>query len=1470
MNEIIVNGVAVDVDDIGKEQFENHTLEKVINISQSRGDSPQSIEYAENDVVEIIFEDGLSWVTPANKIQEAFEKSNRNIQVGQYVIPHAVDVETQDRGLFKIAVKTIKFFKSKLIGAGTSKLKKEFGKSIDKKLMKDDGLFLIDDEWNTKPESGNLKKDHYLLFIHGFISSFEGAFGDIFRMCDAQKKKIEEEFDGEDLDSTDTMLGTFIKSKYGSNILAFNHKTISESPILNTIDLINALPKDCSLDIIAHSRGGLIADLLSICDKDNPNNFTEEDISKLNKEEASQLRKLKQLAKVKNIKVNKVVRAGSPMNGTYLLSKNLDQFLSAVFALIELGSKGAVKASLFYNTVKSFVVSVVGSKSDAAIFPGIAAMVPGSSLLKILNDSSRNIGTPLLAIEGNAEIGKNLIHSLSVILGNILHRRANDFIVNTSSMRFGTIRKGGAYVCRTEDNNTTHFNYFCHPKSRNAVYEALKWDALGSGSIPEFEHFHRDELILQYEEQISQSRGGVELMTEEPLILEASKPADLLDLIYGSENENDRASFSNTISIKLVHGNLEFAESPVMAGHFKDQAIVSAEKTIDKCLDFSLSDHYSLGKYPNDPEDSIIIYNKDNDFKGCILMGLGEAVDFNDFKLRKAVENSVVSFALKMRDSHKGVDKKKKSSISSLCIASGFGGLNMDASLTAILFGINNANKRIYNFNKQQIEKSRDEFVEDDQFLVPITELEIVELFEHKVRDAFYGLKRIKELNYNLNIEIPDQITSYHGGLKELNTNKTQSYWYDLITKKEEDIDNVNGKMSFLASQGAARVEETVDFYSLELVTKLLESYSQKSNFDKQLSNSLFQLLLPKSLRPMLRGQHNIVWKMDKEIAHIPWEMIHDQDSDIDPTFVNSGLVRQLVTSRALPSEKITREQQVLIIGDPIYTKYSQLPGAKEEADLLAEKFGKLSSWQVTPKIRKGYVENSLALLNSKYKVLHVCGHGIYDPITKRTGLVMEDSLLDTVFFNNLENIPEMAFINCCYSGTTDKEYEKLYENRYNISASIGTQLIEMGVQAVIVTGWAVNDQAALAFADKFYEQMLNGDRFGIATKNARRHIYDQYKNKTWAAYQCYGNPWYQLVDRKTRKKGKLDFNAIEEVNVKLYNLRKRVFLKEEVEGIFEKTNKILEFVNKKWPNETKLLEKIARIYFEMDYNDEGISLTEKVFSMPSANYKVKTIEHYVYAKLKGINKYKPNKTYSPERQREERKKNKEKNSNTIEEVNKKIEILFSISDSSLRYCHRGLFHMRVAMVSKGSKIDKSLDAMKQDFEKAFYKLQYVSAKRTVFPLMMFSFANYIEGRNRQKTLNYLDESYEIKALYDKLREEVLARPSRKNNFWNDIALNNIDTSKMILANNTETDNIPKLRDRILKSYKKEFTKSGTFRNLRAEIDQYEFLSFLLEYTLKKRESVKKQSAATKKSFKLKLAAVNQIHGELLKLKNLN
>jgi pimeloyl-ACP methyl ester carboxylesterase len=83
-----------------------------------------------------------------------------------------------------------------------------------------------------------------LVFIHGVGSSTLGSFGDL------------------QLDQRD--LWSALERHFTGGIYAFEHRTLSEGPIENALQLLAALPDGIRVSFVAHSRGGLVADLLCL------------------------------------------------------------------------------------------------------------------------------------------------------------------------------------------------------------------------------------------------------------------------------------------------------------------------------------------------------------------------------------------------------------------------------------------------------------------------------------------------------------------------------------------------------------------------------------------------------------------------------------------------------------------------------------------------------------------------------------------------------------------------------------------------------------------------------------------------------------------------------------------------------------------------------------------------------------------------------------------------------------------------------------------------------------------------------------------------------------------------------------------------------------------------------------------------------------------------------------------------------
>ena len=111
------------------------------------------------------------------------------------------------------------------------------------------------------------------------------------------------------------------------------------------------------------------------------------------------------------------------------------------------------------------------------------------------------------------------------------------------------------------------------------------------------------------------------------------------------------------------------------------------------------------------------------------------------------------------------------------------------------------------------------------------------------------------------------------------------------------------------------------------------------SNWDRRLSKTLFEMLIPNGFKNVFRNQGNLIIKVDKKSAEIPWELIHHSKEDDTPIAVGSTFIRQLVTADIERFDQVTHNNKnVLIIGDPKYNEDTlpQLPAAKKEAEWVS------------------------------------------------------------------------------------------------------------------------------------------------------------------------------------------------------------------------------------------------------------------------------------------------------------------------------------------------------------------------------------------------------------------------------------------------------------------------------------------------------------------------------------------------------
>jgi CHAT domain-containing protein/tetratricopeptide repeat protein/lecithin:cholesterol acyltransferase len=530
----------------------------------------------ENNVVEFIFEDGTSWLSGQDTITDLFPESTVSTRSPDdaFELPPAIrNTGGTERGLLTdIAIKVVNFFVKKDIGISVKDAAEKFEL---KRLENRTGLYLIDRDFELMPLN-NLESDKtYLLFLHGTCSSTKGSFEGL----------------------KPSALWDYIQQTYEGNVIGFEHKSLTQSPLDNVLDLAQKFPDNISFDIISHSRGGLLGDIICrFCNTDkNKRGFTADETDYLNKHErtqdAAQIEALKNLLANKNVFVKKFIRVACPAAGTVLASKRMDIYFNVVanVAGILTGTGG----NPFYIAFKEFISTVIGTKNDPSVLPGLEAMNPESPFIKVLNDPSPDayIDNLLAVISGNSTVHLNGM-AVKVIAGKLFFLEKNDLVVNTGSMYMGTRRNGNIQYFFDDDSDVNHFNYFSNKKTSDAILQAFK--AENSAAIPGFISIAQSSASqtlrgLEYGELFADNITG-----KRPVVI-------LLPGIMGSNlSSEDEQIWINYL--KFITGRLVDLKMP---GGGKYSATSLIKTSYGKLKQFLNDNNYEVLTWPFDWRDSM-------------------------------------------------------------------------------------------------------------------------------------------------------------------------------------------------------------------------------------------------------------------------------------------------------------------------------------------------------------------------------------------------------------------------------------------------------------------------------------------------------------------------------------------------------------------------------------------------------------------------------------------------------------------------------------------------------------------------------------------------------------------------------------------------------------------------------------------------------------------------------------------------
>jgi pimeloyl-ACP methyl ester carboxylesterase len=635
------------------------------------------------------------------------------------------------------------------------------------------------------------------------------------------------------------------------------------------------------------------------------------------------------------------------------------------------------------------------------------------------------------------------------------------------------------------------------------------------------------------------------------------------------------ADSAYTVQVSVMHGHLRYAKYPVAVGHYTGDSIVSAEYILDKRLGGRLSARHSLNRYPG-PKGTcaVITVEPDHQPPGALIIGLGEVGEIRANVVRQGITTAALEYALAVaeRPARVGETGVRSAAFSSLMIGT-YGGqaLTVAESVEAILTGVVNANRILQAqklWDKVRVDKVELVEIYEDVAIQAIhaahrlrqkppadfgdqVGIEVAPSLLDPKRGGRYQRpitqyandwwRRIQIVGVNKQAAGAAIFQSFPELLRQLRANPAAGATLrSLIEKVLEESARVPAQRAYLIElincllefeQAARKAEEDgLEFTVLTdraraeglmratqrlWVDQLVRDSISQPVFNSSLAATLFELLVPDELKSQ---SENTLLVLDRDAAQYPWELLAERSQTDKPVVTQIGMLRQFKALDFRPNPIPARQPNALVVGDAADHGLPELFGAQEEGRRVAAAL-RPARFQVTELIKPKGLQVITELFAREYQIMHIAAHGIFDQgESQRQGVVLgPNQYLTSTEIVNLRAVPELVFINCCHLGQLDaqapSDQRRLNtEYPHRLAASIAEELIKIGVKAVVAAGWAVDDAAALTFADEFYREMLSGARFGEAVLAARQQTFQLHsQTNTWGAYQCYGNPGFML-----------------------------------------------------------------------------------------------------------------------------------------------------------------------------------------------------------------------------------------------------------------------------------------------------------------------------------------------------------------------
>ena len=195
-----------------------------------------------------------------------------------------------------------------------------------------------------------------------------------------------------------------------------------------------------------------------------------------------------------------------------------------------------------------------------------------------------------------------------------------------------------------------------------------------------------------------------------------------------------------------------------------------------------------------------------------------------------------------------------------------------------------------------------------------------------------------------------------------------------------------------------------------------------------------------------------------------------------------------------------------LLVGNPWVEEVGelQLPWAEKEVNMIGEIL------QTEPLIRKQATKDEVLRRIASVSLVHIAAHGdmksgeiALAPNTTRSSPipVKEDYVLTMQDVLKAHIRARLVVLSCCHSARGEVKAEGV--------VGIARAFLGAGARAVLVSLWAIDDEATLEFMKHFYRQLVDGRRAGEASNEAMKSMRESSRFsalKYWAPFVLIGD----------------------------------------------------------------------------------------------------------------------------------------------------------------------------------------------------------------------------------------------------------------------------------------------------------------------------------------------------------------------------